>query len=266
VTLTYLYCLVASKTAPRLRGVPEGAPGAGPARVVDAGRGLWLIVADANSAFLGEKAIAAGIGNLDWVSRRAMAHEAVIEHFLSARAVVPMQLFTIFTSDARALEYVRGARPRINRVVKRIADHHEWGLRVMWDEQSVRGARNTSSTTGPRTTGSAYLRGKRDLLSRSRVQLTAAKTAAGRLFRQLAKAATAANRHVRTEQAVPGSRLLLAAALLVRVSRAGTFRRALKAQMKTVDGRGLVVSLTGPWPPYNFVSPPRVASRQARTQ
>ena len=59
----------------------------------------------------GEAALARGLQNLDWVGRRAMAHEAVVEHFLPAPAVLPMQLFTLFTSDERALEHV-AQRPR----------------------------------------------------------------------------------------------------------------------------------------------------------
>ena len=53
----------------------------------------------------GEQAINRGLTNLDWVSRAAVAHEAVVESFITSPAVLPMKLFTIFTSDERALAH-----------------------------------------------------------------------------------------------------------------------------------------------------------------
>jgi hypothetical protein len=105
--------------------------------------------------------------------------------------------------------------------------------------------------------GAAYLSRKRDLFDVTRVQLAAARTAADRLYRAMSREATEARRRRSTEQAAPGSRLLLDAAFLVPTRRAGAFRRALRQHARTLSGSGLVVSLTGPWPPYNFVDHPR---------
>lgn len=254
--LTYLYCLVASARKPRLAGVPAGVPGTGPVRAIGAGRGLWLIVADAGEAELGEAALDNGISNLDWVSRRAMGHERVVEHFLAAAAVIPMQLFTIFTSDDRALAHVAKSRARINRAVARIRGHHEWGLRVTWDEQAARKAVEASHVPRAKAGGqggAAYLARKRDLRDIGRIQIADARKTAATLFRRMSKEATAASRHTETEQAAPGSRLLLSAAFLVPVKKSAAFRNALKKQMESVGGHGLMISLSGPWPAYNFI-------------
>jgi hypothetical protein len=53
--------------------------------------------------------------------------------------------------------------------------------------------------------------------------------------------------------AAPGSRLLLDAAFLVPVRRAGAFRALQRKQARAFRTAGIVVSLTGPWPPYNFI-------------
>ena len=73
----------------------------------------------------------------------------------------------------------------------------------------------------------------------------------------MSREATEARRRQATEQATPGSRLLLDAAFLVPSRRANAFRGALRRRARSLSGSGLVVSLTGPWPPYNFVDPPR---------
>src|SRR5882762_12023102 len=125
-TGTYAYCVVANATRPRLKRKVAGLPGMGPVRLLDVDDGLFLAVADAPLDRYGEAAINRGLADLDWVSRAAVAHEAVVESFIAETAVLPMKLFTIFTTDDRAVAHVRAERRRIAALVKRVADHHEW--------------------------------------------------------------------------------------------------------------------------------------------
>jgi hypothetical protein len=253
--VTYLYCLVRSARTPALRA-SGGLPDAGPLRALDAGTGLWLIAADVPADEYAEAAIARGLQQLEWVSRRAMGHEAVVEAFLGARAVLPMQLFTIFKSDERALEHVRRDRRRIDRILSRVEGQVEWGLRLTFDEASARAQveeAHGAPAAGERS-GASYLARKRDLRDVGRAQLAAARAEATRLYRHLAKHATDALRRTSTEQAAPGSRLLLDAAYLVPAKRAAAFRAALRKGARSLDAAGIVVSLTGPWPPYNFIA------------
>jgi hypothetical protein len=207
----------------------------------------------------GEAALEAGLQQLDWVGRRAMAHEAVVEHFLSAQAVLPMQLFALFTTDERAIAHVAGDRRRLASILSRIDRQHEWGVRMTWDEALARstvekkhsGASGAGRASG--ASGAAYLARKRDLLDVNRVQLKAARAEADRFYTVMARQASAARRRTETEQAAPGSRLLLDAAFLVPVRDGATFRAALRRSAGPLKKSGLQVSLTGPWPPYNFI-------------
>jgi hypothetical protein len=68
------------------------------------------------------------LSDLDGCRRAAVAHEAVVESFIDQRAVLPMKLFTIFASDDRAIDQVRGDRRQVDALVKRVANHVEWGF------------------------------------------------------------------------------------------------------------------------------------------
>jgi Gas vesicle synthesis protein GvpL/GvpF len=230
-----------------LRNIPAGLSESRDIRVLDAGDALWLVASSVPESEYGEDALARGLQDLDWVGHRAMEHEAVVEHFLGAPAVLPMQLFTLFTSDERAVSHLAGDRKRIRRILARIERQVEWGLRLTWDEKVARETVDRAHTQP--ATGTAFLSRKRDLLNVNRVQLSAARAEADRLFRAMAREATDARRRKATEQAVPGSRLLLDAAFLVPAGKAGAFRAALRRNSTTLGRSGLVVSLTGPWPP-----------------
>ena len=227
---------------------------------------MWAIVSSVAEDDYSEDSLRRGLQDLEWVGRRAMAHEAVVERFLFAPALLPMQLFTLFTSDERLIEYVQRERRRIERILSRIEKHLEWGVRLTFDEKAAREAveREHSRTVKARkrkteaarivvVRGSSYLARKRDLLNVSRGQLQQARTEASRLYRTLAQGATEARRRSDTEQAAPGSRLLLDAAFLVPARRSTAFKSALQKKARTLDGSGLALSLTGPWPAYNFI-------------
>ena len=249
--LTYVHALVRAAKRPRPRGAPAAMPGGGPLRLLFAGDALWLVVSAVPASAYGEAALEAGLQDLEWVGPRAVAHESVVEQFLTCRAVLPMQLFTLFKSDQRALEHVLHHRARIDRILDRIERHVEWGLRLTWSETEARQAAQPALAVAP--SGAAYLAHKKDLLDVGRNQWATARTVADHLYQSLGREAAAACRHTRTEEAAPQSRVLLDAAFLVRSDHCSAFRALLRRQSRGLGDAGVVVSLTGPWPPYNFV-------------
>jgi hypothetical protein len=278
-TLSYVFCLAQSARRPVVRGI-TGMPGGTDLRAIDVGDRLWAIAQTVPAADYDEAAIARGLQELDWVSERAMAHEHVTERFLSATALLPMQLFTMFTSDDRLVEHVRADRTRIARILKRLERKVEWGLRLTWDEKTARETvervhadlkgpprRNAGSGRGTDTSrsgadlpgprgGAAYLARKRDIQDVNKVQLAAARVEAERLYKKISRDATQALRRTSMERAAPGSRLLLDAAFLVPATKAAAFRAALRTHARPLRGSGVDVLLTGPWPAYNFVDSP----------
>lgn len=248
-TLSYVFCLVRSPRRPTLRGITDGMPGGDELRPIEVGDHLWAIVQSVPEAEYGEASLARGLQSLEWVGPRAIAHERVIEWFLSSTALLPMQLFTLFNSDDRVVEHVRSDRARITRILRRIERKVEWGLRLTWNEQA---ARDRAGKKQART-GTEFLARKRDVLDVSRTQLAQARTAANRVYRAIDREAAASQRRTSLERAAPGSRLLLDAAFLVPVARSGAFKSAVREQTRALRGTGIETSVTGPWPAYNFI-------------
>jgi hypothetical protein len=265
-TGTYVYCLIAAIRRPALPRVPAGLPGTGPVRLLDVNGGVanarrisrrpakqWLAVADAPLARYGEASINRRLSDLDWVSRAALAHESVVESFIGAPAVLPMKLFTIFTSDRRALEHLQREHARIGSLLDRVAGHQEWGVRIVLDAGVPPAAKRLRSRTPSTGSGVAYLSFKKaqhlrasDLVQRARA------TAAG-LFDRLRAQAAAAKRRAPAELPVKGGPLLLDASFLVSRSRSVRFRALVERESTALASQGYLVTLSGPWPPYTFV-------------
>ena len=248
-TLSYVFCLVRGARRPTLRGIGGGMPGGGELRAIEVGDKFWAIVQSVPEGEYGESSLARGLQNLDWIGPRAVAHEHVIESFLSSTALLPMQLFTLFNSDDRVVEHVRSDRARITRILKRIEKKVEWGVRLTWNEQAAR----DKAASRQAKTGAEFLARKRDVLDVSRKQLAEARTAADRVYKAIDRRAAASQRRTSLERATPGSRLLLDAAFLVPAARSGAFKAAVREQTRALRGTGIETSVTGPWPAYNFI-------------
>jgi hypothetical protein len=255
-TATYVYCLVRSLEAPSLDGAPEGMPGTSGLRLIPVEDGFWLAATDAPLSSYGSEEIERRLPDLDWVSERALAHEAVVEHFASLGTVLPMKLFTLFHGDERAAAQIRERREEIGRVLDRIAGRVEWGVRVHFREDEARRQALASAQDGPRpASGTSFLQRKkaekesaRDLAGKVRIEAQSA-------YDELARHAVEAQRR-EPAPGEAGARLLLDAAFLVPSGDGEDFETAVRHQAERLAGHSCEVTLTGPWPPYNFLGGP----------
>jgi hypothetical protein len=251
-TATYVYCLVAAArrpAVPRTRRLD----GAGPVRLIEHGRAgarlkKWLVVSDVPLDRYGAAAINARLSDLDWVSRAAVAHEAVVESFIGATALVPMKLFTIFADDARAVQRLGAQNDRIDAALKRVRGRIELGVRVTLDRQP-RPARRAR----PADSGAAYLAGKKSQRDQLAELAVNAQAVVGELYDGLSRLAFDAARKTASELPVRGGPLLLDAAFLVPRTRAARFRSIVARKAQALAAGGYHVTLTGPWPAYSFM-------------
>ncbi|HEX4960257.1 MAG TPA: GvpL/GvpF family gas vesicle protein [Thermoanaerobaculia bacterium] len=256
---TYLYCLVRQPGEPALSEVPPGLPGLAPPRILAVAEGLWLVAASAPLPDFSGERIEERLIDLDWVSACALAHEAVVEHFRDAPALLPLKLFTLFASDERALAHLREKGDLLDRVLDRVAGRVEWGVRVRLDEARAREAlaAEVRELAAPAGSGTSFL------LRKKREQ-EASKDLAGRLraeveagWEELAAAADEAERREPAAAPEQGGKVFLDAALLVPASRTAELEAAVGRFATRLAAKGGEVTLTGPWPPYHFVEEAR---------
>jgi hypothetical protein len=250
---TYVYCLIAADRRPKVPALPTRLPGMGRLRLIDLDRSRWLAVADAPLDRYGQQALDAKLSDLDWVSRAAIAHEAVVESFLDEHAILPMKLFTIFATDARAVEQVSQDKRRLSAMIRRVANHVEWGVRVTHlRTPPAPSAKRRGGVEAP-LSGASYLSRKKAQRDATAELAIRAKETVAALYDHLAAGARLARRRAAAELSEAGGALLLDAAFLVPRSRGTSFRGLVARQARRLEPLGYHVALTGPWPPYTFV-------------
>jgi hypothetical protein len=186
--------------------------------------------------------------DLDWVAEIAIAHEAVVEYFTRLRdaTVLPMKLFTMFANQSRAVEEIGRQRRDIAAVFSRIAGCEEWGVRV-----TRRATAAQRVAVRPRS-GAAFLTARKRVRDEARAAVEKAVDAAAATYDLLLPLAKDARR--RSDSPSGATPPLLEAAFLVKLRGRARFRAAARRAARVCGQAGAEMTLTGPWPPYNFVA------------
>lgn len=252
-TAVYLYCVVRAARRPSHSRVPAGLAGGSRPAAHKLANSLWLITADVPLDVYGPPSLEARLRDLDWVSEVALAHEAVVEHFSRARGavVLPMKLFTMFSSIEKAVADVAAGKTAIERAMRHIAGSQEWGVRVTRRPDAA-----PSSGKRAPVSGAAFLAAKkeaRDAIAKGRA---AALAAADKAFTRLARHAKDAQQRPRRPE--PGTNPpILEAAFLVTAGSRARFKAEARRQATLCVSAGAELTLTGPWPAYNFIGAPK---------
>jgi hypothetical protein len=252
-TAVYVYCVVRAARRPPLARVPAGLPDAAAPAAHPLAASLWLIAADVPLDVYGPPALERRLRDLDWVAGIAVAHEAVVEHLARGRGatVIPMKLFTMFSSVEKALVDVRRRRAAIDRTMTRIAGCEEWGVRVARAPSAHAAAARGNG--GAPATGAAFLTARRDARDAAARARAAAAAGADAAFDRLRRHARLARRIAR--RAGPGADPpILEAAFLVPIAKRTAFEAEARRQAASLSSAGAAMTVTGPWPAYNFVA------------
>jgi hypothetical protein len=252
-TATYVYCILHTAGAPRTARAPRGLPGATRPSIAAVTRSLSLVIATVPLESYGSGPLEAALQDMQWVADVAVVHEAVVEYFgrQAGVTVIPMKLFTMFTSDARAIEETRSRGRDLEAVAKRIAGCEEWGVRIT--RRAAARPHRRGRDLKPQS-GAAFLTAKKEARDAARAAVQAAAESAQHAFVTLASIA----RDARRRDDVPAGATtppLLDAAFLVPTRGRTRFKAAVRKLAATNAKAGAEMTLSGPWPSYNFVQP-----------
>jgi len=248
-TAIYLYCIVHASKMPSAAGVPPGLPGATRPVLSTLAGSFRVVTASAPIEAYGSDALEASLRNVQWVSEIAVAHESVVEHFTRATGctVIPMKLFTMFSSEELASAALRPRLPEFQTIVRRIAGCEEWGVRIT--PRAASGAESAGEMTRA-ASGTAFLAAKKAARDVARQSASAVAEAVEDAYRVLSAIAREVRRRGDTPEGATSPPLLDAAFLVPSTRR----KRFTAAVTKVADSSDRIsVTLTGPWPSYNFI-------------
>jgi hypothetical protein len=194
------------------------------------------------------------LGILDSTRENVLAHERVNEIVMRDHTVIPMSFGTIFKTRDDIVQLLRSAYDAFGDVLAKMRDKMEFGLKVLWDRDSVvkdiededEGIHRLKNEIALQK-GSTYF---------ARMQYGRAIDAAlqsrserygTEILDRLRDVAVAS----RINKPI-GDKMIMNAAFLVSRDQETAFDSRVKAI--AAEHEKLTFKYTGPWPPYNFVN------------
>ncbi|HUF11623.1 MAG TPA: GvpL/GvpF family gas vesicle protein [Longimicrobiales bacterium] len=206
--------------------------------------------------------IEARLADLDWLGRQGLAHERVVAALVDRTTVVPMRLFTLFSSDEALRAECEQRADWLRQTLAKLDGVRQWDLKVSYDsERMLATVGETSEEVAvidaelvQAAPGRRYLlRKQRDDVARSAVRKAVAALGEEVLAR-LAPVAADVKRLAPPSSIEPGKLpVILAAALLVSRADESELRAALEEESARLGPRGVRIACSGPWAAYRFV-------------
>jgi hypothetical protein len=194
------------------------------------------------------------IGVVDSTRENVLAHERVNEIVMREHTVIPMSFGTIFKTRDDIVELLRSAQDAFGDVLNKMRDKMEFGLKVLWDRDSI----------------ILEIEQEDEDISRLKKEIALQKGSTYFARMQYGRAIDAALQ-ARSERYVAeildrlrsvavasrinkpiGDKMIMNAAFLVSRDLENAFDAGVKSIASAHDK--LTFKYTGPWPPYNFVN------------
>ena len=254
-SLRYVYGIVSAADAnlvrdARIRGIEDA-----PVRVITAGS-LAAAVSDLDDTAYGSDTLNARVADLEWLSSRAEAHQAVNALLLElAGGVIPLSFGALYRDDDRVREMLREDEPARADRIAALRGRGEWLVTAVreatapLEDETVTALDSEIAASAP---GRAFLLEKR----RTAVATRSIERADADIVEIcLARLGPVVERVYREPLARGGGDgVVLRLSLLLERDRAATLGSAVRETEALVAPRGYRLRLSGPWPAYRFGS------------
>src|ERR671914_1185665 len=194
------------------------------------------------------------LGVLDSTRENVLAHERVNEIVMRDNTVIPMSFGTIFKTKDDIVQLLRSAYDAFGDVLAKMRDKMEFGLKVLWDRESIikdiededEGIHRLKNEIALQK-GSTYFARMQYGRAIDAAPQSRSERYGSEILDRLRDVAVAS----RINKPI-GDKMIMNAAFLVSRDQEAAFDARVKSIAAEHDK--LTFKYTGPWPPYNFVN------------
>jgi len=248
-TALYAFAIIPARPVD-LAGVP-GIDGESRLRIVQCGD-LGLVVSTMRLGLMDDVSEddLSETGALATLARR---HDDVIRSVFEHGPVLPLRFGTVVADQDGARRLLEEQDASARRRLAHLAAHREWGVRLTRadeEQEPEQEGRRDAVERRRAMTGTSYLASRREALQESQRAEEHTVTLTARVEEALGEHAA----DVARRGGGPGSSLLTDLAYLVPDTGEDSFLAAAERLSGEVSREGMLLQVTGPWPPYSFAN------------
>jgi hypothetical protein len=250
----WTYCVIWDENAVEVASGFEGvAPGTSVEAICDGQ--LAALVSPVPLAEYGDEQLRQHLEDLEWIERTARSHEHVLEAVLQETTIVPLRLCTLYRDTDGVRRLLREHRAAFRDGLSRVDGCLEWGVKVFADTQPEP-SDMVAEPTSAESRGTSYLRRRQNERALAEKASEVRARCVDVVHQRIAGLARASTINPPQHPEVHGREqaMLLNSAHLIERDRRQELEQVLAGLQEEWATLGFLIELTGPWPPYNFVS------------
>lgn len=217
--------------------------------------GLGVVVGDLDAERFGERAWQEHAEDPEWLEPVARGHHEVLRAVASNTDLLPLRLPGIYADDDSVRRALQPVQQSLGSRLALVSGHEEWGVHVHLLAEM--GEQPAPSQAAP-TSGRDYLAQRKRAVDERDTARDQRQRLLAEAYDALADAATFSVLNRPQDRALSGRAepmLLNSAHLVARDRLEGFLARADELSRRLLEPAGLVMEISGPWPPYNFAVP-----------
>jgi len=259
----YVYGIVGGDSSQPVEGLPE--EGIDPAYPVYAVpyQAIQAIVSRVSEHEFGQEELEANLNDIRWLDK-VYAHQGILEAVMTRRTLIPVRFCTIYRSEGRVREMLVQHYDDFVDALARLQGKEEWGVKVYCDYKTVAQrvgeisdrVKELRTEMASKSDGVAYFLKKRLEEKVAQEVERVSDECAQRSHDRLSSHAEEALINPLQGREITGRKkeMILNGAYLVAEEQLAVFRAELQSLEEEYGNLGLSYEMTGPWPPYNFVT------------
>jgi hypothetical protein len=197
--------------------------------------------------------------DIAWLQQVAIRHSEVVCEAASGSPLLPLRVGTLFQSEASLLDTLTRFQATVVDFLQQLGDRQEWAVKLFLDKTFLDRPSPNASVVPPRhlsasDAGSVYLRQRRAELQDRRQQQAEIQQEIETVDRLLSVGVSDGRRVRPLPSGLTGreEKMVFNAAYLLGASEAKTWLTTVEQVCESVQRKGILLQVTGPWPPYHF--------------
>jgi len=226
-------------------------------------KSFYPVVKCVSEEDFGKENIERNIYTLLWLEKHVRLHEAVIENvMLKGHTVIPFKFATIFYSEDTLSSFLEKYSEILNSKLIELKDREEWGVKIYCNNEQIE---NFVKTTNQQvidfnnqilnaSQGKAYfMKKKQEELIRKVVKEKSNEYANDCYSHVKGLAENSKENKLQSKDlTLKDHEMVLNLVFLLNRNSVSDFSNTVLALKGDYEDKGLIIDITGPWPPYNF--------------
>ncbi|OGO85954.1 MAG: hypothetical protein A2Y22_04235 [Clostridiales bacterium GWD2_32_59] len=223
--------------------------------------GIYAVESKVELDEFGSPYIDENLENVSWLKNKARIHMDVIKNVMEYTQIIPLKFCTIFYDDSKIKEFVMELKDKLIENLSSLQGKEEWSCKMYWDkkgflnnymnEEKEKDKENMTNMSE----GAAYFLKKKLEINLNKKAINKVNFIIGKVTDTLKDLVleVKSNKILAKELTEREEDMVMNLSLLIDYAEKDLFLEKMNELSSKVRGHGLILKLSGPWPPYNFV-------------